>query len=116
MSQSDPSEFFLPEPQPVLSQGDIVLSPSVVLWQEHQYSIEFVVPAAPQLGASVSAPVWDPYAEGEGSAPYVTHEARWSPVMILSHSCELDKEFNRKAADLIKDGVPKEEAERVTSW
>jgi hypothetical protein len=66
---SDPSDFFLPEPHPVLSQGDIVLSPSTVLWQENQYSMEFVVPAAPELGDAVTGPIWDPYREGEGSAP-----------------------------------------------
>lgn len=101
------AEFFEPQTRPQLSQGDIVLSPSTILWSETaRPPLNFGTPAPPQLGGSVTVPVWDDY----GVVPLTVAEARWSPVMILSHDCELDKEFNRRVEQLIKEGRTESEA------
>lgn len=116
MHPSSPSEFFADIPKDGLLQGDIVLSPSTVLWREDRAPCDFhYYPIAPDLGETVAAPLWNPHSEGDGVAPVVFHESRWSPVMVLSHDCEMEKEFNQRASSLIADGFSREEAEAIAS-
>ncbi|MGQ0813192.1 MAG: hypothetical protein ACT4O1_01850 [Gemmatimonadota bacterium] len=61
----------------------------------------------------MTVPLWDDY--GEGSAPMAVGEALWSPAMILSHDCEIDKEFNREVEKLLRDGLTEEQAQEAAS-
>lgn len=114
MAPLGPDDFFLPSPNSDLSQGDIVLVPTVVLWAEQRSALDFShVPHSPALGDTVAVPLWDSYAET--GAPLVNAEARWSPAMVISHSCDLDKEFNREYQRLVDSGVPPAEAHELAS-
>ncbi len=103
--------FHLAEPRAHLSQGDIYLAPSVVAWSAETHPAA-VVPAAPSAPGQVRyVPAWS----GEGRAPAVTLGTSWTPVIVLSHDCELDKEFNEAVDALVASGVPEAEAVEAAS-
>jgi hypothetical protein len=110
-----PSDFFQDNPEDVLSQGDIVLSPSSVLWAEGRTPApEFGnIPPAPEVGEAVVTPAWDSY--DQKWVPQAFHETRWSPVMVLSHPCDMEKEFNRRVRELETGGMLLDEAIRAAS-
>jgi hypothetical protein len=93
------------KPHPTLRQGDIVLAPSAIL---QPGETDLPVPEAPLvLGESVRAPAW---IVASSQAPAMDVEACWSPVLVLSHDCELEKEFNERVYELIAGGMSEEEA------
>lgn len=103
------SDFFLDSLKDQLSQGDIVLAPTAVLWSDDTRAPEFMIPSPPELGGHVEVPVWDSYDGAE--APLTVAEVRWSPAVVLSHDCELDKEFNRAVSEYLESGdITEEEA------
>ncbi|HEU0299617.1 MAG TPA: hypothetical protein VFR37_09190 [Longimicrobium sp.] len=105
-----PDAFYLPETRPLLSQGDVYLAPTVVVWSEEAFqAIPLVPPAPEEPGALAFIPAW-----ARSSAPFappvVTLATRWAPVLVLSHDCEIDKEFNEHVDALVREGVPEPEA------
>jgi hypothetical protein len=87
-----------PEPHPTLRQGDIVLGPSVVL----QAAAGSADPAEPPrvVGEPTESLVWS----ASDLVPGLAVEASFGPVLVLSHDCELEKEFNERVTTLVADG------------
>lgn len=71
------------------------------------------LPAAPDevndLGKSFFVPAWA-QPTTDGRVPEVLHATRWGAVMVLSHECELQKDFNALVRSLINDGMPPDKA------
>ena len=100
---------YLPLPNATLRQGDVVLAPSVVLLAAHEVDITgFLADPPDQLGDPVYSLPWRP---GESSlAPDVVAETVLSPVLVLSHDCQLEKDFNEAFSLLVSHGLSREEA------
>jgi hypothetical protein len=105
-----PEDFYLADKRPLLSQGDVYLAQAAVLWSSDSRSAIPLIPPAPaEPGQTVFAPAWRPSAFS--SAPGVTIATSWTPVLVISHDCEIDKEFNEYVDALVRQGVPADEAE-----
>lgn len=105
-----PDAFYLPETRALLSQGDVYLTPTVTVWSEEAFrAIPAIPPAPEEPGALVFTPAWTRTA-APLAPPVVTLATRWAPVLVLSHDCEIDKEFNEQVDALLRDGVPEAEA------
>lgn len=110
----DPGAFYLDAPRPLLSQGDIYLAPIAVAWSALSYPALPFTPSAPmEPGQTVYTPAWRQ--DGASAAPAVTLAASWTPVLVISQDCEIDKEFNETVDALVREGVPEEEAEARAS-
>jgi hypothetical protein len=106
----DPGELYLTEPRPLLSQGDVYLAPAVLAWSSASRSAIPLVPPAPgEPGRTAFVPAWRH--EASSVAPGVTLATSWTPVLVISHDREIDKEFNEYVDALIREGVPPDEAE-----
>jgi hypothetical protein len=109
MASAKPS--FLPNARPLLSQGDVYLAPSVMVWSAETLPALPLIPSAPAaVGDTVQVPAWNPGAEEDGVVPHVTLATSWVPVLVLSHDCEIDKEFNEHVDALIRAGSDEAEA------
>jgi len=101
--------FYRADDDAPLQQGDILLAPVVRLASDRQPGTgdaELVARAGGQFAqveASVSPP--DP---GLGGPAHL--EAGWGPVIVVSHDCQLDKEFNRRYRKLRAEGMSKRDA------
>jgi len=99
-------EFYLTEARDLLSQGDIYLAPSVVVWSRDTFPAP-TIPAAPSTPGQVAyVPAW----VDDGPAPAVTLGTSWTPVLVISHDCELDKEFNESVDARVAAGAAEEDA------
>lgn len=110
--------FYLPESQEQLSQGDLFLVPTSVLWSHDSRpdALAQVPPIPPRVGATVFTHAWDPAGAGEAGAPATVIEARWGAAMVLSHNCEIDKDFNEAVDRLVaEEGLDDDEAMRRAS-
>lgn len=97
--------FYVPADGPP-QQGDILLAGVARLVAEDR----FTPPQWSALDAydvTVSSPAGD-----HGDLRLAAGPAL---VMVTSHDCHFDKEWNRRRAELIKDGVPEEEAKSLAS-
>lgn len=104
---------YLAHPNPVLRQGDIVLAPSTVLLTGQEADADADVPAPPRLGERRLSRVWRP---GESAlAPDVVAETLLAPVLVLSHDCHLEKDFNERFRELVAGGTPEERARDFAS-
>lgn len=103
--------FYLPKARPLLSQGDIYLAPSVVVWSGETHPAAIVPPAPSGPGQITYVPAWS----GDGAAPSVTLGTSWTPVLVVSHDCELDKEFNETVDALVGAGTSEEDAIEAAS-
>lgn len=104
---------YLSEPGLVLRQGDIVLAPSTVLLAAREADADGATPEPPRLGERRLSLTWRP---GESLlAPDVVAETLLAPVLVLSHDCHLEKDFNERVRELIASGVPDDEAVRLAS-
>jgi hypothetical protein len=105
-----PDAFYLPEPRALLSQGDVYLAPTAIVWSEEAFqAIPLIPPAPEEPGGVVFTPAWA-RSSAPLAPPVVTLATRWAPVLVLSHDCEIDKEFNEEVDALVRDGMPEEEA------
>jgi hypothetical protein len=88
-----------------LSQGDIFLAPTVMLYgvaRDDAPSVSPVMP--PTVGEIVTVRLWGHSStDAPHGAPAVNAVAGWTPVMVLSHDCELDKEFNEQVDHYLRD-------------
>jgi hypothetical protein len=109
-----PDAAYQAEPRPLLSQGDIYLAPSVIVWSAEAFRAMPVIPPAPErFGQTVFTPAWG--RSNVSPAPPVTIATTWAPVLVVSHDCEIDKEFNEQVDVLVRGGMAEEEAERRAS-
>jgi hypothetical protein len=95
-----------PHPHETLRQGDVILAPTALLVASIGEGPTAPPLAPQQLGLSVRGELWI----GGGIAPASGYEAQWSPVLVLSHDCELEKEFNERVTQRIREGVPELDA------
>jgi hypothetical protein len=95
-------------PHPTLRQGDIILAPSVVLVPPEQRDLSAPRRGPERLGDLQRLALWD--ADERALSPDVSAELRLSPVLVLSHDCDLEKEFNERVRDLMAAGVPQDQA------
>jgi hypothetical protein len=102
-----PAAYFLPARHATLRQGDIILAPTVTVW-----SAESKTALALGSEGAEPAPLLSLWQAGEDpetapdplAPPPVTLEAVYRPVMVLSHECEIEKEFNEYVAPFEKHG------------
>ncbi len=97
--------FYVPADGPP-QQGDILLAGVVRLVADDR----FTPPQWTRLDAydiTVTAPAGDHADLRITAGPAL--------VMVTSHDCHFDKEWNRRRSQLIKQGVPQAEAERLAS-
>jgi hypothetical protein len=110
------NEFYLSELRPVVSQGDIYLAPTVVVWSAETRPAAPLIPTTPErAGETVHAPAWVRRPTSTLPVPDVTLATTWTPVLVISHDCEIDKEFNEYVDARIREGGSGEEAEREAS-
>lgn len=97
---------YLDAPHETLRQGDIILCPSAAILDSTADGTG--TPRAPAvLGDTVVGLLWD---DPSDPVPHASYEARWSPVLVLSHDCELEKEFNERVAELVSGGMSEDAA------
>lgn len=98
-------------PHATLRQGDIILAPSAALLPPEPRDLN--APRVPPawLGESQRLALWR--GGPESPLPDVSGKVRLSPVLVLSHDCDLEKEFNERVRELLAGGVTVEEATAV---
>lgn len=105
--------YFELAPRAQLSQGDIFLAPSATAYMaeaaEHTLAGPLVPPA---VGQSVTVRAWG-RAGLVAPAPPVSVVVVWTPVMVLSHDCELDKEFNEHVDRFLAEHPTVTEADAI---
>jgi hypothetical protein len=97
--------FYVPADGPP-RQGDILLSGVTRLVAEDRYT-----PAQWSRLDTYDVTV----ASSAGEHPDLRLVAGPALVMVTSHDCHFDKEWNRRRTQLIKAGVPEEDAQRLAS-
>lgn len=115
MNIPTPDAFFLGDAPPSLMQGDIVLAPSGVLLDGAVHPAVLSVPIAPEVGGSVTVPAWQPPNTRDHAAlpPATVQQTRYGPVLVLSHECELEKDYNAFVRQLMREGASQDEAEET---
>jgi hypothetical protein len=100
---------YLSTPNPTLRQGDVVLAPATVLLSANEAPDADASPLPPQhLGDRVETRLWS---QPTRRAPDVVAETVFAPVLVLSHDCHLEKDFNERVRALVRDdGVPLDDA------
>jgi hypothetical protein len=93
-------EFYATEAEapPGIAQGDIFLCPVGALLAAEGREVPPGTPPTPgvdDIGVPFVVRAWEPPAEdGRLWAPAAVHEGRWGPVMVITHECDLQKDFN----------------------
>jgi hypothetical protein len=106
-ASSGQDAFYLPIVRIQISQGDIALAPTSLLRSQRAVGVHVGVARQPRLGRSSTGVLWS------GNPPYsdpIYHTSRWSPVIVVSHDCTIDKDFNEVFSALMKSGLSVEEA------
>lgn len=97
---------YLDVPHETLRQGDIILCPSTAILDGPTDGTG--IPRAPAvLGDTAVGRLWN---DAPDPVPDASYEARWSPVLVLSHDCELEKEFNERVVELVSAGMSEDAA------
>jgi hypothetical protein len=99
---------YLPTPNPLLRQGDIILAPTVVLLAGHEAMVDPHPNSPPRLGERRFIRPW--VSSDPDTAPDVIAETWMSPVLVLSHECHLEKDFNERLRELMQSGMERDEA------
>jgi hypothetical protein len=119
MSVPSGDQFYQPRGGEQLTtlQGDIYLCPSSALISASGKDFPPGIPPTPganDIGATFFVRAWEP-PETDGdpyAAPAVVHEERWGPVMVITHECDIQKDFNALGRTLKRnEGISNEEIE-----
>lgn len=89
-------------PHSTLRQGDIVLAPSALLLPLGERDLGAPRSGPGRLGETQRLALWE--SRGGTAPPDVSAEVRFSPVLVVSHDCELEKDFNERVRELIGEG------------
>lgn len=107
--------FFLDAPRPQLSQGDVFLAPTVMLHEltdTEAFTDSSSLP--PVAGERRFVRIWGrPGTRIKGAAPAVAATVSWTPVLVLSHDCEIDKQFNEEVDRYLTDYPGSDEDEVI---
>ena len=92
-----------------LRQGDVILAPATVLVSADEAPTADAPALPPRyLGDRVETLLWS---KSTRLAPDVVAETVFAPVLVLSHDCQLEKDFNEHVRNLVKeDGMPLDDA------
>jgi hypothetical protein len=95
-------------PHPTLRQGDIIVALSVMLLPPEERDLSAPRRGPGRLGDVQRLALW----EGDPStlSPDVSAAARFSPILVVSHDCDLEKDFNERVLELMAEGSSEEEA------
>jgi hypothetical protein len=106
-----PVTGYEPIPHATLRQGDIILAPSAVLVPSREGDLDAPRSGPARLGDTQRLALWE---DGAGSrAPELSVEVGFSPVLVLSHDCDLEKEFNERVRELLAEGRSEAEAVEI---
>jgi hypothetical protein len=99
---------YLDIPNLSLRQGDVILAPTTVLIAAGEAPPPSMPTEPPRrLGYTVHTLLWQ---STSGSLPEVVAETVFAPVLVLSHDCQLAKDFNERVRALLEDGAPLDQA------
>lgn len=99
---------YLPALNETLRQGDVVLTPTTVLLSADEAEPADDLPASPRhLGERVHTLLWS---QDTDLVPDVVAETVFAPALVLSHDCQLEKDFNERVRALVADGMSPDEA------
>ena len=106
--------FFHDSLREQLSQGDIFVAPSVVLCDLNDLEVSDNASLPPVVGERRPIRIWGrPEPQTEGAAPAVGAIVSWTPVIVLSHDCEIDKQFNEEIDRYLTDNPGSDEKEVI---
>ncbi|HEY0778979.1 MAG TPA: hypothetical protein VGD56_13495 [Gemmatirosa sp.] len=110
--------YFEPAPREQLSQGDVFLAPSAAVYGTDDAEPALAGPAVPPaVGQGVTVRAWGRPGLGAAAvAPPVAVAVAWTPVMVLSHDCELDKEFNEHVDRYLTEHPGATEADAIRQF
>lgn len=95
---------YLDELHETLRQGDVVLAPTAVLLSTAEADAGEGVPAPPpRLGSYTRTLAWS--ATASPMVPGTVVETLWTPVLVISHDCQLEKDFNERIVELMAAGM-----------
>ena len=103
---------YLPAPSSGLRQGDIVLAPSVVLLAGDEATAD-ADPSPPRVGERRFSRLWNAGRSRFLAEPVA--ETLLAPVLVLSHECHLEKDFNERVRELTAMGVSQADAVAAAS-
>lgn len=119
MTGTEADHFYLPVAAEQVSQGDLFLVPTCTAWAAESRADSGPAAAVafpPRIGASVLTRAWEESAALERGVSSTAVETRWGPALILSHDCEIDKDFNEEVDRLIaEEGLPESDAIQIAS-
>jgi hypothetical protein len=96
---------YLERPHQTLRQGDVVLAPTAVLLAVLEApGVDGIAAPPSRLGQTVRSLAWARTLDRR--VPDVVVEASWSPVLVVSHDCQLEKDFNERIRELMSGGTP----------
>ena len=107
MAWYDSESDYYQESVGALRQGDIVLAPTAVL-EPGEAESSSVSPTG--LGDEQSVQVWRATKHLLPEAPTLRVRVRWDLAMVIPHDCALEKEFNERVGELIREGSSEEDA------
>jgi hypothetical protein len=110
----NPAEYYaeLPQQDAALSQGDIVIAPTAIIFPGES---ESEVAGPTTLDETRDTTLWRASSQTLPGAPSFSSRTRWGLAMVVPHSCALDKEWNERIAELIEAGNDKGNAIREAS-
>lgn len=92
---------------PTLRQGDVFLAPSATLVPPTRRDLDAPRPGPERIGDAHRIALWD---GSRPPFPDVSAEVRLTPVLVVSHDCDLEKDFNERVRELLAGGASEEEA------
>lgn len=103
--------FYEDDPRPQLSQGDVCLAPTVMVWSAATLAAPPLIPPAPtDVGEVVFVPGWQRRPATPDRIADITLATSFSPVLVVSHDCEIDKEWNDWVEMRLAEGLSENEA------
>jgi hypothetical protein len=92
---------YLSSPNGRLRQGDVILAPATVLVSADEAANADAPALPPQyLGDRVQTSLWS---RPTRLVPDVVAETVFAPVLVLSHDCQLEKDFNERVRALVEE-------------
>ena len=95
-------------PHPTLRQGDIIVAPSAVLTPPGDRDLGSPRRGPARLGDVQWLALWR--GDEDTLSPDLSAGVRFSPVLVVSHDCELEKDFNERVCELLASGLAEADA------
>ena len=113
MWYDEPAKYYATQNDAIaLSQGDIVVAPTVIVGQGEADSN---IAAPTELGQERLATLWRGKPKNLREAPSLFANVRWGLAMVMPHSCAMEKDWNERVHDLMSAGRTQEQAEEIAN-